>query len=134
MKNSPLLFILFSALCAAEPSWETTRVYGLGSVYSLSYSPDGSKLVTSGVAGAQLWDVAPWTVERQFLGHQGAVRSASWSPDQSQIATAGDDNTIKIWDASTGVLMNTLTGHTDNVYTIAWSPDGVTIASGSADH
>src|SRR5712692_8607354 len=107
MKNPMLVIALVSAICTAGPSsgrtasaengesWEPSRVFGLGTVYSLSYSPDGTKLVISGIAGAQLWDVASWSVESQFLGHQGAVRSAGWSSDQSQIATASDDQTIK---------------------------------------
>src|SRR5713101_3480606 len=140
MNKSLLVVALLSALYTAAPSsgsmrsaengvsWEPSRIFGLGPVYSLSYSPDGTKLVISGLAGAQLWDVASWSVERQFLGHQGGVRSASWSPDQSQIATASDDQTIKIWDASTGALLNTLVGHTDKVYAVAWSSGGATLA------
>ena len=75
MKNSALLAALVATVCAAEPTWQTTRVYGLGALYSLVYSPDGSKLLVSGVAGTQLLDVATWTVETQFLGHHGIVYS-----------------------------------------------------------
>src|SRR5260370_32168433 len=133
MKNSALLAALVATVCAAEPTWQTSRVYGLGALYSLGCSPDGSKLLVSGVAGTQVLDVATWTVETQFLGHLGIVYAASWSPDQSRIATASEDSTVGIWDASTGARLSTLSGHTGTVYAVAWSPDGTTLASASAD-
>src|SRR6516225_4011051 len=98
MKKSPLaltcILIAFcstpAALAQNDPHWDASRVFGIGSIYSLSYSPDGAKLLMAGVAGAQLWDVETWSVEREFLGHQGVVQAATWSPDQSKIATASD--------------------------------------------
>src|SRR5260370_8098825 len=132
MKNSALLAAVVGTVCAAAPSWQSSRVSGLGALYSLAYSPDGSKLLVSGVAGTQVLDVATWTVETQFLGHLGIVYAASWSPDQSRIATASEDSTGGIWDASTGARLSTLSGHTGTVYAVAWSPDGTTLASSSA--
>ena len=133
MKNSALLVALVASVCIAQPSWEQSRIYGIGGILSLSYSPDGKKLVFAGIGGAQSWDVESWSLDQQLLGHTGIVRSATWSPDQSRIATAGEDGLVGIWDAATGTLMSWLYGHGDTVYSVAWSPDETMLASASAD-
>jgi len=83
MKNSALLLGLVASVCFAQPSWEQSRIYGIGGILSLSYSPDGKKLVFGGIGGAQSWDAESWSLDQQFFGHTGIVRGVAWSPDGS---------------------------------------------------
>lgn len=114
------------------PEWNETQIFGLGRLNALTYSPDGSKLVLSGIAGVQVWKVETWNVE-QFLELQQEVFSCSWSPDQTKVATANSDGTVGIWDASSGLPLRTLAGHQGRVNAVAWSPDGSAVASASED-
>ena len=69
-------------------------------VYSASFSPDGSRIVTAGNdKTAKVWDARSGGEALTLKGHTGFVRSAAFSPDGSRIVTGGDDNTAKVWDA-----------------------------------
>ena len=103
-------------------------------VVSVSFSPDGSRIVSaSWDKTIRIWDAASG-VELQILeGHTDWVNSVSFSPDGSRIVSASSDKTIRIWDAATGALLRILEGHTNWVYSASFSPDGSRIASASWD-
>ena len=144
MRMKRCFFFSVLAICTSNSSlgqiespesgseWRATQIFGLGRLNALSYSPDGSKLVLSGIAGVQLWEVACWSME-QFLELQQEVFSSSWSPDQTKVATGNSDGTVGIWDAGSGVPLRTLAGHEERVNAVAWSPDGSVVASASED-
>src|SRR5262249_9779475 len=137
MKKGWISFIFILTLSvsgfAGAPPWRAARVYGLGLMHTLAYSPDGEKLAVGTIAGIEVWDVKSWRVESQLVGDSRAVRAVAWSPDRRQIVSGGEDHRVKIWNAATGELLRTLDGHSDTVYAVAWSPDGSKIASGSGD-
>ena len=69
-------------------------------VLSVSYSPDGKTLATSGSDGtARIWDTSGKELA-QLKGHQGLVWNVSYSPDGKTLATIGGDGTARIWDTS----------------------------------
>ncbi|KAF7970202.1 hypothetical protein HWV62_24790 [Athelia sp. TMB] len=107
-----------------------------GSVLSVAFSPDGSKIVSgSDDKTVRVWDVVTGQLAIPPLqGHQGYVWSVAFSPDGSRIVSGSDDQTVRVWDAVTGQLaIPPLRGHQGSVLSVAFSPDGSKIVSGSSD-
>ena len=72
-----------------------------GWVYSVSYSPDGSRIASgSGDDTVRIWSAATGAHLRTLDGHMSDVRSVSYSPDGSRIVSGSDDGTIRVWDAA----------------------------------
>jgi len=106
----------------------------LDCVWSIAWSPDGSKMATaSWDKTAKVWEAGTGGELLTLRGHQGKVWSIAWSPDGSRLATASGDQTVKVWEADTGRELLTLRGHQDTVQNIAWSPDGSKLATASDD-
>ncbi|KAG2745329.1 WD40 repeat-like protein, partial [Suillus brevipes Sb2] len=71
------------------------------SVNSVSFSPDGTRIVSSSSDQTiRLWDTATGQpVGEPLWGHTHAVNSVSFSPDGTRIATGSRDSTVRLWDA-----------------------------------
>jgi len=105
------------------------------SVWSVAWSPDGSKLATASKDNtARIWQAATGRELLVLHGHHGAVESVAWSPDGSKLATASEDHATKVWDAATGRELLTVYGHLGDVMSVAWSPDGSKLATASRDN
>ncbi|GLZ03979.1 hypothetical protein Acsp03_14450 [Actinomadura sp. NBRC 104412] len=124
---------------ALSSALAVSRVRGVlhgheGTVWSVDWSPDGSRLVSSGAEGTvRIWDVRTRTQLAALDGHEGPVCAVAWSPDGRLLASASDDGTIRVWDAADHVRVAVLRGHTSMVWGVAWSPDGSRLASASRD-
>lgn len=69
-----------------------------GAVYSLAWSPDGSKIVAGGNGDITVYDAV--TLEILFQNenaHASRVNDVAFSPDSSQIVSAGGDGALKLW-------------------------------------
>ena len=105
-----------------------------GPVYSIIFSPDGKRLVTTSAdATARVWeaDTGKWLFT--LLGHTASVFRVSFSPDGKLIATASYDGIAKLWDAETGLELTTLYGHNSGVADVEFSPDGKLLYTASVD-
>jgi WD40 repeat protein len=103
-------------------------------VWSLAFSPDGSKLAAAcGDGHLRVFNVSTGAVIHNLTAHSIQAFTVAWSPDESTLASGGSDNTARLWDAATGDLLHTLTGHTFFVASVAFSPDNSLLATGSWD-
>ncbi|WP_434555489.1 nSTAND1 domain-containing NTPase, partial [Prochlorothrix hollandica] len=90
-----------SPLLALQTSVDTIRETRLeghqGNVWSVQFSPQGDRIVTSGKDGtARLWDLQGQELTK-FEGHQGWVMSV-FSPQGDRIVTSGCDGTERLWE------------------------------------
>jgi len=105
-----------------------------GSVQGVVYSPDGTRVCTSGEdRTVQVWDVQTGKLLLTLKGHIGSVVGLAYSPDGKHILSAAQDNTAILWDASKGTQLRSLRGHTGVVWSVAFSPDGERVATASWD-
>ncbi|KAF7972326.1 hypothetical protein HWV62_18430 [Athelia sp. TMB] len=122
-----------------EPQWPPLlqMLYGHdGPVTSVSFSPDGSRIVSGSTdQTVRVWDAVTGRAALPPLeGHTGAVCSVAFSADGSRIVSGSADKTIRVWDALTGrALLPPLEGHEGTVWSVSFSPDGRRIVSGSQD-
>jgi WD40 repeat protein len=98
----------------------------------VAYSPDGTRLVSSGYETITLWD-ARSGAELATLRVSSGLYSVAYSPDGTRLASAAEDQTVKVWDAHSGAELATLRGHSSNVTSVAYSPDSTRLASASWD-
>ena len=103
---------------------------------SVSFSPDGSRIVSGGSDGTvRQWDAESGVeIGAPLEGHEGWVRSVSYSPDGSRIVSGDSDGTVRQWDAESGAEIGApLEGHGGPVGSVSYSPDGSRIVSGDSD-
>ncbi len=111
-------------------------------VCSISWSPEGNRVVTGGSDWkARIWDAETGRQLVVFGKHRKAM-TVAWCPDGTHIASAGRDKvtrflrppgsdpTVRIWNSTTGEQVAELPGDG-----LAWNPDGrrlATVAMGEA--
>jgi WD40 repeat protein len=107
-------------------------------VYSSSFSPDGSRIVSASAdKTARVWREGAdgvWT-STMLEGHGDKVWSASYSADGIRIVTASSDNTARVWrEGKDGNWSSIpLQGHTSGVYLASFSPNGTHVVTASGD-
>jgi WD40 repeat protein len=105
-----------------------------GGAHSASFSPDGKRIVTSGLdKTGRVWDAASGQEVLTLEGHTDQVFDATFSRDGLHIVTASMDKSARIWDAQKGRLEAILAGHEFYVMRASFSADGRHIVTASAD-
>jgi WD40 repeat protein len=81
-------------------------------VFGVSFSPDGKKLV-SGSADKfiKVWEVPSGKFIKSFEGHTHHVLDVGWEANGKLIASAGADNSVKVWDYEKGEQARTIPAH-----------------------
>jgi WD40 repeat protein/serine/threonine protein kinase len=104
-----------------------------GTVRSVAFSPDGSRLASGYLNGTvKIWDAL--TGKETFtLEHARQVTSVAFSPDSTRLASASDNKTVKLWDVQTGKETFSFNGHLVAVASVAFSPDGTRLVSAGQD-
>lgn len=105
-------------------------------ISSVTFSPDGKTLASSGEGKLYLWDIASGARKLSITGHTNSIYSIAFSPDSRTLAS-GSWEQIRLWDIATSTHAATLfVGDWATNASLAFSPDGKTLASesGSAIH
>ncbi|NEQ36301.1 MAG: hypothetical protein F6K40_08405 [Okeania sp. SIO3I5] len=101
-------------------------------VNSVSFSPDGTKIVSGG--GDKIIKI--WNSKNgeqiNTIEEKDEVNTVSFSPDGKNILSGSDDKTLKLWSLD-GRLIHTFKDHTNVVTKAIFSPNGKIIASVSDD-
>jgi RNA polymerase sigma factor (sigma-70 family) len=99
---------------------------------SVTFTPDGSTLVSGGVWDSALhrWDVATGKEIRHDEGHQGPVDALGFLPDGKTLFSASRDRTIRLWDLTTGRETRRLGDEPLLFGGAVLSPEGRTLAVG----
>ena len=120
---------------ATGESVETLDVPSNAAIWSLQYTPDGTKLISSGTEVIQLWDTINYQPINTLKQPYHRVRSVAYSDRQNLLAVGSDDQMIKIWDTLRGQSVRTLSSHNNRLWALAIGKIKRTIvlASGSDD-
>jgi WD40 repeat protein len=73
-----------------------------GDAWSLAlvYTPDGSRLISSGDGGVvRIWEPATGKIVQAFRADPDRIGGLAVSPDGRTIATVGGDGALKLWDS-----------------------------------
>ncbi len=118
-----------------------------GPVTSVAYSPDGTRIFTSGgrddqPAEARVWDARTGTLLLDVKGLPKLPKSQNneipwpgvwFGPDGSRIVVGNEDGTVAVWDTATGKPLFDLKGLAKGIASVAFSPDGKQFITGGHD-
>ena len=100
----------------------------IGSIFSISFSPDGQFLAFNSSSEILVYRVAD---NKQILtcrGHTFWVWCVTFSPNSQMLATSSQNGTIKLWNIRTGKCLQTWQEDTIDIWSVAFSPDGSLLA------
>ncbi|MCH2201639.1 MAG: hypothetical protein MK102_06700 [Fuerstiella sp.] len=111
-----------------------TPVRTTDSVYTVSISPDGSRLAAGGAdRKITIVDIETQKILYTIEDHADSVMDVAWSPQSDRVASASYDNSCRVFDAASGQVRKTFTNHGQPVYTVSFLSDGESLVSGGAD-
>jgi WD40 repeat protein len=96
---------------------------------SLSFSPDGSTVVSTDRNSSLIWDLSAGTSRQANIRHAAAITAISFHPGGSPVATGSRE--VHLWDPGTGDLARTIDVGKQGVLSLAFSPDGSKLVIGS---
>jgi RNA polymerase sigma factor (sigma-70 family) len=163
----PVNCVAFSpdgSILAAGNNTRTIKLWELGTrketmtledsvfVYTVMFSPDGKKLVSSGgiqpaalktvknfneikeewfkeIGLVKVWDLATRQPRILYEGNTGRVSSVAFSPDGKLLAGGVRDGAVRLWDVASGKELACFRETSQHVSSVAFSPDGTTLAA-----
>jgi WD40 repeat protein len=109
-----------------------------GMVWSVRFSPDGTKIVSSSDDKTmRIWSVQTGKVLQTLECPKGWALCVAWSSDSRLVASAGSSGckTVRVWDVVGGTqATQPLRGHSGNVLCVVWGRrDASLLVSSSED-
>jgi WD40 repeat protein len=105
-------------------------------VWAARFSPDGSRIATTGFGGGSIWDASTGQLVRSMQA-ESIVCGMAWSPEGTRIAAAScsvaETAAVSVWDVRTGQRELTIRGRQADGVGVAFSPNGRLIATGGVD-
>jgi WD40 repeat protein len=101
----------------------------------LAASPDGRRLVTSGVLQPRVWDVASGEPERVLVDHKIGRETAAmaFGPDPAILFTIEAGRSVTAWDLGSGARLRSFEGHTGTIRSLRIAEDGRRLLTASDD-
>ena len=101
------------------------------SVYSLTFSSDGSMLAAACADGVRLLRIADGQLLRTFAGNQ--LFAVAFSPDSQSLVAGGAEGEVLMWRVNDGTLLNKfeLDKH---ITSVAFSPNKSLLTAGTASN
>lgn len=100
-------------------------------ILSVSYSPDGGRLVAGTDAGTILVCAPSGREVRRWSAGSAQVLGVGFS-DRFHFATTDSDGKLKLWDVQ-GALLRQWQAHTSAATSVSYSPDAQQLATGGQD-
>lgn len=103
-----------------------------GSVLEIAWSPDGSRLVSTGDMAYSLrrWKVSNDEAVRLFDRRASSPMEVVWTPDGKRIVSGHVNGVICFWTAATNKCDGFIQAHRSAVFSLALSADGLKLATG----
>ena len=114
-----------------------------GAITALSWSPDGTRIVSTNISGnqengsAQIWNARNGQTILRYSALK-SLNAVAWAPDGQRIAVAGrlandseEPPAVQIFDAATGGHVITL--RFSEIDALAWSPDSKYLATAGSN-
>lgn len=132
----------FDGKYIASASWDNTiKLWGINGklirtivaeepIFSVSFSPDGRYIVSSGNFAVQIWEINGKLIKT--IHARLTNMKTLFSPDGKYVAY-GSENIVGLRDLK-GTIIGSFEGHSDLVTSVSFSPDGKQIATGSRDN
>ena len=98
-------------------------------MFGVTFSQDGSELLTYSGWTMQRWQVATGQLESTFempAFEEGGINTAIFSPDNQTIISR-HDSAIRLWDTASGKPIKTLTKFTGYIEPTFFTPDGTSL-------
>lgn len=94
--------------------------------HEIDFHPDGQSLATGGDSGAQIWDLATYTVRAEIPA--GKVRGIHFAPGGKAVLTGSEDGSLKLWNVETAQEERVYREKGEPIHSLDFSPDGATFA------
>lgn len=105
-----------------------------GPVYSTSFSPDRTQLISASEDGTvRLWSLLTWSNLVNYKGHLYPVWDAKFSPLGHYFASCGHDSTVRLWCTDQYQPLRIFVGHLSDATCVEFHPNCNYLASGSED-
>ncbi|MCH9034871.1 MAG: WD40 repeat domain-containing protein, partial [Planctomycetes bacterium] len=115
-----------------HPCLATWRAHDGRRLFSISFSPTGDMLATSGADGRiKLWSMPDRKNVRSFEAGGDFPQPVCFSPDGALLAWANLDGRIRLLDIEKDGFRD-INAHEERVHSIAFSPDGRTLVYGGS--
>jgi WD40 repeat protein len=127
--NTPSEKCLMRVMGIQYPSTHTVSLpVPQADITSISFSPDGGRVLTSGSNRVIVWDIQTG-IEMQGFNYTEQIQWASFDPEGAKIVTYDSYNKTVVWDAQSGKIINSRTDYVNAFSTVCYSNHGRYIAT-----